>query len=60
MILPGKRRFREVFALYVNNGLSFVDAYHLVLMKQLKLTEIVTFDKRIERMPGIKRIEPEE
>ena len=58
-MLPGKRRFREMFDMYVNTSLSFADAYHLVLMKRLGLTEIVTFDKRIERTPGIKRIEPQ-
>jgi predicted nucleic acid-binding protein len=57
-VLPGKRRFRQVFDLYVDRNLSFVDAYHAVLMKQLKLSEIVTFDKQFDRVPGIRRVEP--
>src|SRR3990170_1741816 len=28
IVLPGKRRFREVFDLYVELNLSFADAYH--------------------------------
>ena len=56
--LPGKQRFRQVFDMYVDLNISFVDAYHAVLMKQLKLTEIVTYDRQFDRVPGITRIDP--
>jgi predicted nucleic acid-binding protein len=42
--LPGKRRFRKVFANYVDHNVSFADAYHAVLIEHLNLDEIVTFD----------------
>ncbi len=58
IVLPGKRRFRNVFDLYVDLNLSFVDAYHAVLMRQLGLNDIVTFDKQLDRVPGVKRMEP--
>ncbi len=58
MILPGKRRFRKVFDLYVDLNLSFADAYHAVLMEQLNINEIVTFDQEFNRVAGIKRVEP--
>ena len=58
IVLPGKRRFRTVFDLYVDLNLSFVDAYHAVLMRQLGLNEIVTFDKQLDRVPSVKRLEP--
>jgi predicted nucleic acid-binding protein len=58
VILPGKRRYRAVFDLYINRNLPFADAYHVVLMRQLKLTDIVTFDQEFDRVPGIKRLEP--
>jgi predicted nucleic acid-binding protein len=58
IVLPGKRRLRQVFDLYVELDLPFVDAYHAVLMKQLKLAEIVTFDKQFDRVSGIERVEP--
>ena len=58
IILPGKRRYRRVFALYVNRNISFADAYHAVLMQQLKITEVVSFDAEFDRVPGIKRSEP--
>ena len=56
IILPGKRRYHEIFDLYVDHSLPFADAYHAVLMKHLGLTEIATFDLDFDRIPGIKRI----
>ncbi len=58
IVLPGKHRFRQVFDLYVDLNISFVDAYHVVFMRQLKLSEIVSFDKQFDRVPGIERVEP--
>jgi predicted nucleic acid-binding protein len=56
VILPGKRRFREVFDLYTRQNLPFADAYHAVLMKHLKLDEIATFDEHFDRIPGLRRV----
>jgi len=58
ILLPGKRRFRRVFNLYVSLNLPFADAYHAALMEQLKLSEIATFDTDFDRVPGVHRIEP--
>lgn len=58
MVLPGKRKFREVFALYVERNLPFADAYHAVLMEQLHLQEMVSFDTDFDKIPGIRRQEP--
>ena len=58
VILPGKRRFRKVFDLYVDHNLPFADAYHAVLMEHLKLNEIVTFDRHFDRVPGLHRLQP--
>lgn len=58
IVLPGKRRFTKVFDLYAGHGLSFADAYHAVIMQQHKLTEIVTFDRGFDSVPGISRVEP--
>lgn len=57
VVLPGKRRFRKVFDLYVNLNLPFADAYHAALMEQLHLIEIATFDREFDRVPGIRRAE---
>jgi predicted nucleic acid-binding protein len=45
IVPPGKRRYYKVFSLFVEGNLPFADAYHAVLMEQLNLTEIVSFDK---------------
>ncbi len=58
VVLPGKRKFRKVFALYVERNLPFADAYHAVLMEQLHLEEIVSFDTDFGKIPGIRRQEP--
>ncbi len=58
IVMPGKRRFRDIFRIYTTHNTSFVDAYHAVLMKRLGLQQIVSFDKGISRIPGIQRVEP--
>ena len=58
IILPGKRRLREVFDLYVTYNISFADAYHAVLMKRWRLSEIVSYDRGFDKIPSITRVEP--
>jgi uncharacterized protein len=58
IILSGKRRFRKVFDLYVDLNISFADAYHAVVMEQLKVNKVVSFDTDFDRIPGLTRIEP--
>lgn len=57
ILLSGKRTWKRTFDLYVDLNLPFADAYHVVLMEKLKLTEIATFDTHFDRVSGIKRIE---
>jgi predicted nucleic acid-binding protein len=56
IIIPNKQRWKRVFNFYVDLNLPFADAYHVVVMEELKLTEIATFDTDFDRVPGIKRI----
>jgi predicted nucleic acid-binding protein len=59
VVLPGKRRYRRVFDLYVTfPGLSFADCFYISLMERLGLREIVSFDQGFDRVPGIIRQEP--
>jgi uncharacterized protein len=58
IVLPGKRRYRRVFAFYVNLNISFADAYHAVVMQQLGIGEVVSFDADFDRVPGLTRVEP--
>jgi predicted nucleic acid-binding protein len=56
-VLPGKRRYRKVFALYTNSGLGFADCYHAILLGQLRLPAIFSFDTDFDGLPGIQRRE---
>ena len=60
IVLPGKRRLRKVFDLYVDLNLPFADAYHVALMQRLGLRHIISFDKEFDRVPGVTRVEPGE
>jgi predicted nucleic acid-binding protein len=57
VVLPRKRLYRKVFALYRESSLGFADCYHIVLMEQLKTREILSFDTDFDRIPGIVRRE---
>lgn len=39
-------------------GLSFADCYHLALAADLGFTSIYSFDKKMDRFPGVNRVEP--
>lgn len=39
-------------------GLSFADCHHLALAADLEFTEIYSFDKKMDRYPGLRRAEP--
>lgn len=58
VVLPGKTSLREVFDLYVNHNIPFADAYHIVHMRRRGLTEMLSFDRDYDRVPGVTRIEP--
>lgn len=55
IVLPGKRSYRAVFAMYENGQLGFADCYHVVLMQRLGSSEIFSFDRHFDRVSGITR-----
>jgi predicted nucleic acid-binding protein len=57
IVLPGKRAYRAVFALYQTSSLGLADCYHVVLMRRLGLREILSLDTDFDRIPGIVRRE---
>jgi uncharacterized protein len=59
IVLPGKRRVRRVFAYYIDQNISFADAYHAVLMESLHLTRIISFDRDFNRIASLTRVEPD-
>lgn len=58
IVLPGKRRLHQTFDLYVDLNISFADAYHAVLMEHFNLDQIISFDRELDRVVGIQRVEP--
>ena len=58
VLLDGKARLHRAFALYMDRRLSFADCFHVALMEELGLTEIVSFDRGFDRVPGVRRVEP--
>jgi predicted nucleic acid-binding protein len=57
IVLPGKRIYRRVFALYTSVPLGFADCYHLALMERLKLTEVISFDTDFDGLSSVTRRE---
>ena len=59
IVLPGKRRFRQVFGYYIDQNIAFADAYHAVVMESFQLTQIISFDRDFNRIPSVTRVEPD-
>ena len=60
VILPGKRRYLRIFELYLTHPrLSFADCSYVAMMERFRLTDIVSFDRGFDGVPGIKRSEPD-
>lgn len=38
--------------------LDFADCYHLALTHELGMSQIYSFDKKMDRYPGVERVEP--
>lgn len=39
--------------------LDFADCYHLALAQELGMTQVYSFDKKMDRYPGVERVQPE-
>lgn len=60
MVLENARAVVGAFQyLKTTGGLSYVDCYHLALTKELGLTQIYSYDKKMSGYPDVERIEPE-
>jgi predicted nucleic acid-binding protein len=42
----------------VQPPLDYADCYHLALAKHLGITQIYSFDRKMDQYPGVERIEP--
>jgi predicted nucleic acid-binding protein len=58
--LVGKRRYRRAFDLYVAfPALSFADCYHAAYMESQGLSDLISFDRDMDRVRTIMRYEPD-
>jgi predicted nucleic acid-binding protein len=56
--LPGKRRLRRAFDLYTRTNLSFADCLHVAIAEARKVPHFVSFDRGLDRIAGLNRVEP--
>jgi predicted nucleic acid-binding protein len=57
VVLPGKEMFRAAFDLFLSTSIGFADCYHATVMRRLGLTEVLSFDRDFDKLPGITRRE---
>lgn len=58
IVLPGKKRWYRAFGLYVETALSLADAHHVATMEDLGMDVIVSFDRGLDKIADIVRVEP--
>lgn len=56
--LPGKKLYRQIFDLYIDQGIDFIDACNAVHMEKQGLTQIYSYDSDFDRIAGVSRVEP--
>jgi predicted nucleic acid-binding protein len=56
--LPGKKQYRRIFELYVDQNIDFIDAYNATHMEKRRLSQIYSYDSDFDRIAGISRAEP--
>lgn len=58
IVLPGKRRLRRAFDLSTGTTLSFADCFHVAIAEARQAPAFVSFDRGLDRIPGLNRVEP--
>jgi predicted nucleic acid-binding protein len=58
VVFAQKSSWHRILELYENYNVPIGDAQQIELMMQEGLTEIISFDRDFDRIPGITRIEP--
>ncbi len=57
--LANKRRYLRALDIYAANPhLDFPDAVNIVLMEELGVAELYSYDSDFDQIPGIRRVEP--
>lgn len=55
-IVEKRKLIEQALAYYVDENVSFVDAYHVVFMEQRNLKQIYSFDSDFDKFPQIERL----
>lgn len=55
---PSKSLWAEIFDVYVNKNIDFIDAYNAVIMQSQGLSVIYSYDRDFEKIASLKRREP--
>ncbi|MCX6022895.1 MAG: type II toxin-antitoxin system VapC family toxin [Chloroflexi bacterium] len=55
-----KRMYTRVFELYTSLPIDYNDAYHAALIESRGETELYSYDRDFDRVPGLQRFEPSE
>jgi predicted nucleic acid-binding protein len=58
IVMSGKRRLLDALDTYVTRNISFLDAYHGVLMRDSGIVEVISFDRDLDRLDWVQRTEP--
>ena len=56
--LENKSTFIEALKIYSEETFSFADAFNVAVMKKMNIKEIYSYDRDLDKIDGIKRIEP--
>ena len=56
--IPDKDLVAEALLLYGRKNVDYIDAYNSVLMRQLGLKEIYSYDKDFDKLETVQRLEP--
>jgi predicted nucleic acid-binding protein len=58
MVMAQKERVRRALDFFVDLNISFGDAYLVAIMEQEQASQIISFDRDFDRVPGIERFQP--
>ena len=56
--VDAKHVLPRAFDLYLTTSIDWVDAYHAAVVESRGETELVSFDRDFDRVPGLRRREP--
>lgn len=57
LIVEKRELVEQAFVYYLENNISFPDAYQVALMLEKKVKQIYSFDEDFDKFPQIKRLE---